>query len=195
LLLGLFIICRLNLSKNQHEVGNVGNSAALGREVHNMVGHIKYRIYERDKKYNFRLPSCHLPSNSHSDEAMTQEIESIKSEDLHMYLHALSKVYYKKISVVAICYAYFQPVELLLAYKTYVKAATLTLFLMIMAIQLNTEVLNSITVKGHKLHHPVVWVVCLICFFIYLFFFVLEFIAFKAKCDDYFPLKYANISK
>lgn len=40
------------------------NNMTIDWQIHNMVGHIKYKMEERDKNYNFKLPSCHLFSNS-----------------------------------------------------------------------------------------------------------------------------------
>lgn len=63
LLLSLFMISRLYLAKNHHSIPKNVSSEEIDWQIQTMAGHIKYRLYDRDKNYNFKLPSYHLFNN------------------------------------------------------------------------------------------------------------------------------------
>jgi hypothetical protein len=42
-----------------------------------MVGHIKYKMEDRDKNYNFKLPSCHLFRNPDTEKIINDEISRV----------------------------------------------------------------------------------------------------------------------
>lgn len=70
-------------------------------ELSSMLGNIKYRIYNKEKNFNFRLPTCRLFNNSDIEKNMVNLIVDIDEEKIHEHLHALSKVFYCKLSIMA----------------------------------------------------------------------------------------------